>query len=472
MNIGVLFGEIGYISRYNILEGIKVAAKMDKSNVVLYTCEGFLYEDLQDYIQGEYSIFELPDLSKYDGVIVDLDSIGDERRKAIVREKIITSGIPCISFNREIEGAGIVRFDNERGFRQLISHLIEEHNARDFVYVSGPKSNVDATERRNIFIDVCSRHGINITPDNIYYGDFNFESGRVLAQQYIGTGKKLPDAFVAANDFMAMGLMMELQKGGIFVPDDVIVTGYDNDEIASHSSPRLTTVDRGEIEAGLLAYEKLKERITSVPGESEYIIYGKPVIGETCGCKKGTHIAANKDSAVNLKITMDGSLDLIKGLSISLSDVNNITEFEENLGKYVARMGMDYFYYCQCGTQKSYYEELAGLARGEIINTDCHGYGDIAWCPIAYENGEWGSYASFDINNLFPTGSKYKKEDSYYIVMPVHQGKVIIGYSIIGNFKANLSGRVLQHLVINMDQAIGNIRKQDMMRAIMAEIKK
>ena len=54
--------------------------------------------------------------------------------------------------------------------------------------------------------------------------------------------------------------------------------------------------------------------------------------------------------------------------------------------------------------------------------------------------------------------------------MPVHQGKICIGYSIIGNFKNRVSGRVLQHLVLGIDAALGNIRKNDIMTSMLAKI--
>ena len=102
MNLALLFGEIGFISRNKIIEGIRAHATRDRTNVVLYTSEGFLYEELEDYIKGEYVIYSLPALENYDGVIVDLDSIQNQQIAHSVREKIEKANIPCVSFNRVI----------------------------------------------------------------------------------------------------------------------------------------------------------------------------------------------------------------------------------------------------------------------------------------------------------------------------------------------------------------------------------
>lgn len=56
--------------------------------------------------------------------------------------------------------------------------------------------------------------------------------------------------------------------------------------------------------------------------------------------------------------------------------------------------------------------------------------------------------------------------------MPVHQGNICIGFGIIGNFHKRISGRVLQHLVLGIDTALGHIRKNDIMSTMLARINK
>ena len=470
MNIAVLFGEIGFISRYKIIEGIRDRAVRDKANIVLYTCEGFLYEELKDYIAGEYNIFDLPALENYDGVIVDLDSIQNHQTAEMVKNKIEEANIPCISFNQIINNADVIRFDNESGFKKMLEHLIQEHGVQNIVYMSGPKGNRDAEQRKDVFLNVMRENGIEITDDCMYYGDFNFESGRQMIRDYLVAGKELPQAFVAANDYMAIGLMEGLRKAGISVPKRVIITGYDNCDLANLTIPRLSTVDRGEFAAGQLAYDRL---INKIKGEKENgfcIVEGKPIFADSCGCTMLDKQKINSNTYVDMQINMDRNLDLLKGLSIEFSNMDTLEKFEQSMEKYISRMGMEFFYFCQCGSRESYYDDLEVWASGRNVKHDITKFQSLAWCPIAYEDGEWRSYSSFDIRNLFPPDSQYKKENSCYIVMPVHQGKVCIGYSIVGNFHENFSGRVIQHLVLNIDQAIGNIRKQDIMRTMLAKI--
>lgn len=469
MNIAVIIGEIAYISRERIIDGIVDSARKDGSNVILFTCEGFLYHDLKEYSQGEYNIFKLPEFDNYDGIIIDLDSIQNKEIQEYLLDKIKKTKVPCVSFNSNLDIVNEIYFDNEKGFKKLIEHLIVDHKLTDIHYISGPLGNRDAIQRLDFFKETLSKYGLSINDEDIYEGDFNFNSGIMAAKKYISTNKKLPQAFVVANDFMAIGLMEELKSNGIRIPEDVIVTGYDNSEIAGLTTPRLTTVDRGEYESGVIAYKNLVDSLGKKTRKVT-VVEGKPVLAGSCGCGIDCSHSSGNKSVVGIKMQMDESLDLIKGLSIGLSEMTSPFEFEHGLEKYIKRMGMEYFYFCQCGSRESYYDELEILASGKEINRDMTAYQDTVWCRMAYENGEWSSYPSYDTSLLFPPNAHRKKEGNYYIVMPVHQDEVCIGYSIIGNFHDNLTGRVIQHLILDIDEALGNIRKNDIMTTMLARI--
>lgn len=328
-----------------------------------------------------------------------------------------------------------------------------------------------ALYRKTGFVDTERYNNNERADENVYESNFNFNGGKEIARIYINKEKKLPEAFVVANDYMAIGLMEELKANGIKVPEDVLVTGYDNCEIAAYTTPRLTTVDRGEYDSGVLAYRRLVENIKRTRTDSKDVIYGTPIIAGSCGCciDEGENLRIAQ-SVVDLKIHMDESLDLLKGLSLGFSHMSEISHFQQIFEKYIKQIDMETFYFCQCGSRESYYEELEMMANEGCIKRNQTVYQDTVWCPFAYENGEWNSYPVYSKNLLFPPNANVKKDGGYYIVMPVHQGKICIGYSIIGNFKNRVSGRVLQHLVLGIDAALGNIRRNDIMNTMLAKI--
>ena len=71
----------------------------------------------------------------------------------------------------------------------------------------------------------------------------------------------LPDAFVCANDYLAIHLMNALKKKGLSIPRDVMVTGFDGTSQSELVDPALTTVQIPSTDIGRLCAEFLLARI-------------------------------------------------------------------------------------------------------------------------------------------------------------------------------------------------------------------
>ena len=73
--------------------------------------------------------------------------------------------------------------------------------------------------------------------------------------------KTMPDAFICANDFIAMDLIKALNELGYSVPDDIWVCGFDDSQEASYFVPHLTSIHiHGQI-MGYTAANLLMTRI-------------------------------------------------------------------------------------------------------------------------------------------------------------------------------------------------------------------
>jgi len=77
--------------------------------------------------------------------------------------------------------------------------------------------------------------------------------------------KDPPTAIFCSNDRMAVGCYEALKETGRAIPDDVSVIGYDDEEVARHLSPQLTTLVLPHREMGRWAIE----RALSMPADGE-----------------------------------------------------------------------------------------------------------------------------------------------------------------------------------------------------------
>lgn len=100
--------------------------------------------------------------------------------------------------------------------------------------------------------DVCI-----LVDDSEPYGEVTWMMDKLNSMPH------LPDGFVCANDFIAIRIMQALQKKGLSVPKDVMVTGFDGSPEAEVVYPPLTTAQIPSADIGRLSADMLLERIAS-----------------------------------------------------------------------------------------------------------------------------------------------------------------------------------------------------------------
>lgn len=179
----------------------------------------------------------------------------------------------------------VVDADNRAGTKALVGHLVEHHAMTRLFYVAGPADAPDARARRSAFEEVLAEHP-GATLAGSFEGRFSAISGQLAAQEILaGPRSELPDAVVCGNDQMAIGAMRELIAGGLRVPGDVAVVGFDDIYPGIVIAPSLTTVHQPMRLLGERACSRLLERIAdpSLPSRVE-LLPTELVVRESCGC--------------------------------------------------------------------------------------------------------------------------------------------------------------------------------------------
>ena len=94
-----------------------------------------------------------------------------------------------------------------------------------------------------------------LAPDASPYNDPDWLAGQLDRMP------GLPDAFVCANDYLAIHLMNALKRRGLSIPGDITVTGFDGTSQSALVEPALTTVQIPSLEIGRMAADTLLARI-------------------------------------------------------------------------------------------------------------------------------------------------------------------------------------------------------------------
>ncbi len=474
MNIAVLMGGVGFDTQKRMINGILDSALPEGTNVYIFTCDGWYYASRFKYENGEYNIYNLPDFTKYDGVITNLETIHDVKIREALIDRIRKAGVPCVSMVVRIDGMINIWMENESGIHAIVEHLVEEHQVRKIFYISGPVESQDAGERLDAYKKASEQFRLEWDDRMVAYGDYTYKSGIQAVKEMLQKDMPLPDAVMAANDDMAVGAVLALKEAGYKVPDDIFVTGYDNSSIAQLNHPRLTTVRRGEYAAAEIAYKTLMEAIRGEKPQTEHVVYGRPLFSQSCGCDKKqsyTH-AELQEMYVRKSVEVDDNLELLKCCAAEFTGLENFDDFKECVQQYIRLLAPDYFYLCMCGSIENYFDELERMAEGKERERDEKVYTEDIWVPLAYENGVFSSYDGFPKNELLPPSCKRGNQGDFYLVMPLHHQEYCFGYCVVGNYRPALEGRFFRHFILSLDNALETVRRQDTMNAMLGRLSK
>ncbi len=148
--------------------------------------------------------------------------------------------------------------DNHAGIRMALKHLLDLGH-RDIAFVYGPSQLVDARLRRQSIQELCQELGVplhqDLTVEMTNCPPTN-EHGAQAIRRIID--HKTPfTAVMAFNDYTAFGVVQELIRAGLRVPQDVSVVGFDDILFAKAFNPALTTVKQPMLEMGVQSAKKV-----------------------------------------------------------------------------------------------------------------------------------------------------------------------------------------------------------------------
>ncbi len=133
-----------------------------------------------------------------------------------------------------------VMTDLSKGSFLITKHLLDE-GYRSIVLVSGNSDLVPFKERIEGFKKAFQVKNIPIPPNAVKEASgMNFKDGYDAIQEVWKKNK--PEAILAINDVMAMGIISSLKAIGVRVPEDVVVAGYDDISISGIQETPLSTV--------------------------------------------------------------------------------------------------------------------------------------------------------------------------------------------------------------------------------------
>lgn len=231
-------------------------------------------------------LFELVGSENVDGIVALSSVIGQFVDEARMQDWLARYQLPLCSVGT-VTGIPSVEIDDAGGIRSLVGHLIEFHQHRRIAFIGGPSGNREAQARLAAYRSALEEHGIPFDSRLVTAGEFTWPSGAKALRQLLDERQvsvSSLDSIVAANDYSAFGVIDELARRRIQVPDHVAVVGFDDMPRASVHQPPLTTVKQQIDELGREAARVVLGLLEGRAAEPVVHLRTDLVLRRSCGC--------------------------------------------------------------------------------------------------------------------------------------------------------------------------------------------
>ena len=203
-------------------------------------------------------------------------------------QELLRLRTPLVIVDRDLSehlDVDTVLTDNRQGGYQATRHMIDLGHRR-IACITGPSNLTPSAERVSGYAGALAEAGLPVDERLILRGDFHPRSGGEATLHLLGL-EEPPTAIFACNDLMAIGALSAANEAGYPVPDRLAVIGFDDIELASHTTPPLSTIAQPRAEISQTAINLLLERINEHSQPAQRILLpGKLVIRASCGGRR------------------------------------------------------------------------------------------------------------------------------------------------------------------------------------------
>ncbi|MBN2544298.1 MAG: response regulator [Spirochaetes bacterium] len=293
-----------------LYSGISDAARDYDVNIVCISSENV--NNPEKFKSSANFIYKLIDKSFFDGVISWTSTLASayvskEDIQIFFNENF--KKIPIISIGTKIKNSQFMVMDDHQAIYNLMKHLVEDHGYTKIGFVRGPdNTHYSSYKRFAAYQELLKKYKLPINKDLIIPPKkFENTTSHEVFDIYFNLRKLKPkkdiEAIITLSDLIAVPLMDEMKRAGIKIPNDIAVTGFNNQTTSKAIIPRLTTIDNNYYLTGYKSVEFLLDIIDNKTIHEDIFMPTQLIIRQSCGCTDPLFSKAAEKSTIKNKIT-------------------------------------------------------------------------------------------------------------------------------------------------------------------------
>ena len=439
-------------------------------DIIFFSTVGYFASE-NEFDTQEKKMFSFAPLEKLDGILVAPDTYEIPGfRDALLNEIRSRAVCPVVTIRHFSHEFDCSFTEENNTIRPLIRHLLDDHHLTRIGFLAGYEGHPDSEMRLETFREEMAARNLPIDEGHdIFHGNMWYSCGQDAYRHYFLEQETPPQAIVCANDFMAVGLMRVLQGQHIRVPEDVIVTGYDNVPDITLECPTLTTVEQDFQTIVQRGIDELDRQIRAGGVRDrrqvrQMPVPGRLVLGESCGCGRrpvDQFLTISKERSIALETINSREVNMTY-FTIETSAAESIQELHDALVKKQADTPMIRdFYLCifeeerNTAGERIFAEQMTDTACLVHLRRDGQDHG----MPMI----------SFPRTDLLPRMAEREEEPQVFYLTLLHQREFNYGYAMFHYTQGQIPTAFFQHWNVTLSGALRNIHNMEELHRLYEE---
>ena len=395
-------------------EKLRIYAARNNCRLIIFNSFCDVYES-GSCSENAYSVYDIINFDMLDGIILIYDSFFSAETPDCIIERAKAAGIPVLAVSGNKDGCHSITGEPTKAYKELIRHVIGEHDAYDTMFMAGFRGEINSESRIKCYEQVLDEFGIEHSEDNIEHGDY-WETPAIEAMERINAKRKMPRAIFCANDLMAMAVCEWLSKHGYKVPDDVIVTGFDGIRAAEFFEPSITTCHQDWDKTAKYSVEIICSAMDNTDADVHVSDIFTCHFRESCGCSAAGHdFRAAAGKLYKKLISVKNHENFVNRSYYHMLDIQSMDSLKEYLSVYLLKNS------CLCIN----HDLIRSVLDNENINRFTEEL-DIVRSAETKDSLSRGK-SVMRLSDMVPEISQWTEDEAAYIVSAVSSGEYICG---------------------------------------------
>ena len=227
-----------------------------------------------------------------DGIIISSGTqLHDMSKSAYTSYLRSYKPLKIVSLANEISGIPSIICDATKSLEALVNYLVKEQGCKKFGIMSVASESKELNARIEIIKNMLKKNKVSSSSIVLWKSNFHYSSAYgILNDYYTKNHNRLNfDAIIAMNDDLAFACMdFCTQRANLRIPQDIVVTGFDDMQRASFCIPSLTSVNQQVYYQGYKAALTLINQLNGEEVPAVQTIEAKTILRESTSKNKGS----------------------------------------------------------------------------------------------------------------------------------------------------------------------------------------